>query len=94
MTIILSLGIVVFATRTRSLKKLGGMEGMIGETGLVKKALNPRGTVMVHGELWEAEAETPITEGETVRVDSVEGLKIKVSPLPTSVTMDPAKNPS
>ena len=79
LTVVLSLGIVAFATRTRSLKKLGGAEGMLGETGLVKDALNPKGFVQVHGEWWEAEAEGPVSEGETVRVDSVEGLKIKVT---------------
>ena len=81
LTVVLSVGIVVLATRTRNLKKLGGMDGMIGETGLVKDALNPVGRVQVHGELWEAEAERPVAEGETVRVDSVAGLKIKVSPV-------------
>lgn len=79
LTVILSSGIVMLATRTRSLKKLGGMEGMIGETGLVKEVLNPRGRVLVHGELWEAEADTQITEGERVQVDFVQGLRIKVS---------------
>ena len=81
LTVVLSVGIAVLATRTRNLKKLGGMDGMIGETGLVKDALNPVGRVQVHGELWEAEAEGPVAEGETVRVDSVAGLKIKVSPV-------------
>jgi len=81
LTVVLSVGIVVLATRTRNLKKLGGMDGMIGETGLVKDALNPVGRVQVHGELWEAEAEGPVAEGKTVRVDSVAGLKIKVSPV-------------
>ena len=81
LTVVLSVGIVVLATRTRNLKKLGGMDGMIGETGLVKDALNPVGRVQVHGELWEAEAEGSVAEGETVRVDSVAGLKIKVSPV-------------
>ena len=81
LTVVLSVGIVVLATRTRNLKKLGGMDGMIGETGLVKDALNPVGRVQVHGELWEAEAEGLVAEGETVRVDSVAGLKIKVSPV-------------
>ena len=79
LTVILSSGIVMLATRTRSLKKLGGMEGMIGETGLVKEVLNPQGRVLVHGELWEAEADTQITEGERVQVDFVQGLRIKVS---------------
>ena len=81
LTVALSLGIVALATRTRSLKKLGGIEGMLGETGLVKEVLNPQGLVLVHGELWvaEAETETQIAEGERVQVDLVEGLKIKVS---------------
>ena len=79
LSVIVSLGIVLLATRTRSLKKLGGIEGMIGETGLVKEALNPQGRVLVHGELWEAEADNRINEGERVQVDLVEGLRIKVS---------------
>jgi membrane-bound serine protease (ClpP class) len=52
---------------------------MLGETGLVKQVLNPQGLVLVHGELWDAEADTQIGEGERVQVDLVEGLKIKVS---------------
>ena len=79
LSVIVSLGIFLLATRTRSLKKLGGIEGMIGETGLVKEALNPQGRVLVHGELWEAEADNRINEGERVQVDLVEGLRIKVS---------------
>ena len=59
---------------------------MIGETGLVKETLNPKGTVLVHGELWDAEATTQIAEGEAVRVDLVEGLKIKVSHVENSKT--------
>lgn len=84
MTVILSVGIVVLATRTRSLRKLGGGEGMIGETGLVKETLNPKGIVQIHGELWEAEAEGSVTEGEKVQVNSVDGLKIKVSKVKNS----------
>lgn len=78
LTVILSLGIIVFATRTRSLKKLGGAEGMLGEMGIVKETLNPHGRVLVHGEVWEAECEGEITEGEHVTVAAVDGLKIKV----------------
>ncbi len=86
LTVVMSLGIVALATRTRGLKKLGGMEGMIGETGLVKETLNPKGIVLVHGELWNAEATTSIAEGEIVRVDLVEGLKIKVTHVENSKT--------
>ena len=78
LTIVFSIGIIVFATQTRNLKKQGGAEGMLGETGIVKENLNPHGRVLVHGELWEAECEGEIMEGEHVIVESVEGLKVRV----------------
>ncbi len=79
LTVALSVGIIALATRTRNLKKSGGEEGMVGEVGVVKETLNPKGVILVHGELWEAECQGEIKEGNSVRVDSVEGLKIKVS---------------
>ena len=78
LTIVFSIGIIVFATQTRNLKKQGGAEGMLGEMGIVKENLNPHGRVLVHGELWEAECEGEIMEGEHVIVESVEGLKVRV----------------
>ena len=78
LTIVFSIGIIVFATQTRNLKMQGGAEGMLGETGIVKENLNPHGRVLVHGELWEAECEGEIMEGEHVIVESVEGLKVRV----------------
>ena len=78
LAIAFSIGIIVFATRTRNLKKQGGADGMIGEIGIVKETLNPHGRVLVHGELWEADCEGEIVEGEHVIVESVEGLKVRV----------------
>jgi len=78
LTIVFSIGIIVFATQTRNLKMQGGAEGMLGEMGIVKENLNPHGRVLVHGELWEAECEGEIMEGEHVIVESVEGLKVRV----------------
>ena len=82
LTIVFSIGIIVFATQTRNLKMQGGAEGMLGETGIVKENLNPHGRVLVHGELWEAECEGEIMEGEHVIVESVEGLKVRVKKTP------------
>ena len=82
LTIVFSIGIIVFATQTRNLKKQGGAEGMLGETGIVKENLNPHGRVLVHGELWDAECEGEIMEGEHVIVESVEGLKVRVKKNP------------
>ena len=78
LAIFFSIGIAIFATRARDLRKQGGAEGMIGETGIVKEELNPQGSVLVHGELWQAECEGKIREGEKVYVEKVERLKVKV----------------
>ena len=78
LAIFFSIGIAIFATRARDLRKQGGAEGMIGETGIVKETLNPHGSILVHGELWQAECEGEIREGEKVYVEEVERLKVKV----------------
>jgi membrane-bound serine protease (ClpP class) len=82
LAIVFSIGILIFATRTRNLKKQGGSDGMLGEIGIVKETLNPHGRVLVHGELWVAECEGKIMEGEHVIVESVEGLKVRVKKNP------------
>ncbi len=79
-SIAMSLGILYLATRARGRKVITGMEGMIGEMGIVKTELNPMGTVFVHGETWTAECEGQIAEGTPITVKSMDGLKIIVEP--------------
>lgn len=57
-----------------------GAAGLVGEVGVVKQALAPRGKVFVHGELWNAVASTPVAEGLRVRVVKVTGLLLDVEP--------------
>jgi membrane-bound serine protease (ClpP class) len=58
-----------------------GREELIGEVGVVRKALDPRGLVFVHGELWQARTDGETLErGTVVRVDAIEdGLVLEVS---------------
>ena len=71
--------LITLVIRTHGRRSLSGREGMIGETGTARTDLAPAGQVFVHGELWEAEAETPIRAGDKVKVIEVlGGLKIKV----------------
>jgi len=56
-----------------------GTEAMVGEIGIARTALDPNGTVFVHGELWNAVADSPVAEGSRVRVERVEGLRVVVS---------------
>lgn len=58
-----------------------GAAGLVGEIGVVKKALTPEGKVFVHGELWQAVADSQVDVGVKVRVVKVENLVITVEPV-------------
>jgi len=66
--------------RSQVSKPVTGSAGLVGEIGVVKKALIPRGKVFVHGELWNAVARTPIDENVQVRVVKVTDLLLEVEP--------------
>jgi membrane-bound serine protease (ClpP class) len=57
-----------------------GQEELVGQVGVVRKALDPSGTVFVHGELWRARTEgEPLAAGEEVEVEGIEdGLVLQV----------------
>jgi membrane-bound serine protease (ClpP class) len=84
-TIILISGFFVFVAglvfRAQMAKPRTGTRGLVGEIGMVKKALTPEGKVFVHGELWNAKAEKAIDEGAKVRVVNVVNLMLEVEPL-------------
>jgi len=71
--------IVGMGLRAQSKKITTGQEGIVGELGRVAVALNPHGKVLVHGEIWEAEATESLETGTLIRVVSVsEGMLLKV----------------
>ena len=59
-------------------KPTTGKEGLIGEEGRVLKALNPKGQIEIHGEIWQAYSEKHIPPGKTIKVESIKGLTLKV----------------
>ena len=57
-----------------------GAAGMLGQVGVVKRALDPEGQVLIDGELWQAVAEDgPVAAGEMVRVARMDGLTLTVT---------------
>jgi len=78
MTFLFSLGTIYLAKKAHQLVTITGMEGLIGEVGVVKETLNLEGRVLIHGEMWKAESDTLISVGEKVLVEVVKGLKIQV----------------
>ena len=73
--------IVGTAARALRSRTTTGREGMVGEVGVVRSRLAPRGQVFVRGELWNAEAESPVEPGDSVRVAKIEGLTLRVVPV-------------
>jgi membrane-bound serine protease (ClpP class) len=69
---------VGLSIRTMRSRVTTGREGMIGQIGVVRKALEPKGTIEVHGELWNARADGPVAEGESVEVTAMNGLLLDV----------------
>ncbi|HLN85983.1 MAG TPA: nodulation protein NfeD [Candidatus Limnocylindrales bacterium] len=74
--IMLMLSYLVF--KSQHLTQTTGMEGLIGEIGDVRGKLGLTGKVFVHGEYWNAEADSEIDVGEKVEVISYQGMRLKV----------------
>jgi membrane-bound serine protease (ClpP class) len=76
-------GFLIWATvRGQRRKVATGKEGMIGQIAIVKAELNPRGKVLIDGELWTAEIESGTAlPGEEVVIKRVDDLKLYVDKL-------------
>ena len=76
-------GIAIFLTtailRAHRRRVNTGREGLLGQTAVARTPLDPKGTVFVEGERWNAMVEEGKVEpGEEVMVARVEGLKLVV----------------
>ncbi|HET6962939.1 MAG TPA: nodulation protein NfeD [Terriglobia bacterium] len=70
--------LVILAHRNKS---VGGEEGLLTETGIALTDIDGEGKIRVHGEIWQANSETPISAGEQVKVLAVDGMKLRVGKL-------------
>ena len=90
----ISRGVIIFSTiitalfflfvigqglRAQRRKVVTGIEGLVGTLGKSLDTLDPAGTVMVKGEIWNAESIAgTISRGESVRVTAMKNLKLYV----------------
>jgi membrane-bound serine protease (ClpP class) len=75
------IGLGIKAQRARPVT---GVEGFLGETGLVLETLDPVGSVRVHGEIWQAVSNKgKITAGEKVKIISMKNFRLTVEALET-----------
>lgn len=83
--VVIATGIIVvflisLVVKSHKRRVLTGKEGMIGEIGSVIEDLQPYGKVFVHGEIWDAVADTPLKKGTSIQVINVEGFRLRVKP--------------
>ena len=76
-----SLFIVGMGVTAMRRKPLTGTEEMVGLIGTAKTALDPRGQLSIHGEIWQAVSDEPLKPGERAQVTKVEGLTLYVRPV-------------
>jgi membrane-bound serine protease (ClpP class) len=74
--------LMTLVVRAHSNKVQTGESGLIGEIGITRTPLNPSGKVFVHGEYWDATSPVPLSEHAQVRVTAVQGLHLRVEPVP------------
>lgn len=79
LTVIFFSFIIGLGLKAQKQKPTTGSEGIIGEQGEALSAINPEGTVRVHGEIWSARsASGSIKKGTKVRVTALHGLTVTV----------------
>ena len=82
---VISVFLMTIAMRAMRLKVVTGEQGLVGEVGVAKTPLSPGGKIFVHGEIWNAVSTAPVAVGDEVRVESIDGLTLAVSPVASSV---------
>jgi len=78
-TTLFFLTVIGMGLKAQRQKVVTGIEGLIGETGESLDTLEPTGTVMLQGEVWNAESISgKISKGEKVLVKEMRNLKLYV----------------
>lgn len=73
-------GLFHFSRKAREIKVVSRTSQIIGQTGVVRSTLDPKGTVYLAEELWTAESESgeTIASGESVVAAELDGVTLKV----------------
>jgi membrane-bound serine protease (ClpP class) len=83
--VVFFVGIMTTVLRAQGNQALSGVEGLVGQTGIVRSMLNPEGHIFVAGALWRArapEAAGKLKTGTTVRILGLnDSLTLDVEPV-------------
>lgn len=72
------IAIAFLAFRAFRSQPKGGMEGLVGEAGVVEERIDPVGLIFAHGEYWKATSQEVAEQGERVLIIGSRGLELIV----------------
>lgn len=73
--------VIGMAFRARQRPVVSGQEELLGGVAVVLADFERRGRVHIHGETWTAVSDTPLREGQQVKVTGIDGLVLQVKPM-------------
>jgi membrane-bound serine protease (ClpP class) len=76
--------VVVLVGRTMLMRQTAGVDEMIGAIGRAVTDLRPDGKIFIRGEYWGATSMGNVSNGESVEVIAVEGMRLRVRPIPAA----------
>ena len=71
---------LIWFIKDRKRKSVCGVTGMLGKVGKIKYWQKSEGQVFVNGELWRAVSDSPLSTGDSVVIQDVDGLTVRVIP--------------
>jgi membrane-bound serine protease (ClpP class) len=78
-TTLFFLFVIGMGIKAQRLKPVTGAAALIDKIGLANETLDPKGMVLIHGELWQSESLSGvINKGEKIRVKEMQGFKLFV----------------
>jgi membrane-bound serine protease (ClpP class) len=88
---IFTLGFLGVLVKSRRMPSHSGRESLVGQKGVTRSRLDPRGSVLVAGERWDATADdAPIDDDTPIIVTGSEGLRLTVKRDPAYIRLLPA----
>ncbi len=75
------IGTMWLAMRARRRPVVTGREQLVGDVAEATSDFSSHGQVRIYGEQWNAISDVPVTRGQRLRVDRVDGLTLHVSPV-------------
>lgn len=85
---LLLMWVAAYLLKLRRKGPVSGQEQILKETAVAREDFSDRGEVLLEGEAWQAQTDTPVTRGQKLRVERIDGLVLHVSPLPDGSQTD------